>query len=278
MGREHASRMSCSTLVRMARPLCIVLLAACGHVDFANHGPDASVGHNEDGGPDASVGHDEDGDGVADALDNCAGLANADQADSDGDGIGDACDPAPFMAGETSLRFSSFETVDPAYGLGSEMRYVSDAVHVDANGNQQTLASGLLFSNADFWYRLRIESRLPGSVHKVAIEIGQGSAQYYYVELYEDASGAVANVERFDGSKYGAVASLPLAGPIHTGEMVLHLQTRTSPRTFTFDASWAGEPYHVTAGTTGFSSGVNYSLTLENFSADIESVMVIGMR
>jgi hypothetical protein len=262
----------------MAPPLCIVLLAACGRVDFAGQGPDASVGHHEDGASDASVGHDEDGDGVADAFDNCPGLANADQVDSDGDGIGDACDPAPFMTGETSLRFSSFETADPAYGLGSEMRYVSDAVHVDASSNQQTLVSGLLFGNADFWYRLRIESRLSGSPHKLAIEIGQSSAQYYYVELYEDASGAVANVEHYDGGNYAAVTSFPLAGPIHTGEMVLHLQTRTAPRTFTFDASWAGEPYHVTADTTGFSSGVNYSLTLENFTADIESVMVISTR
>ncbi len=36
---------------------------------------------------------DEDGDGVANADDNCAELANADQADRDGDGRGDACDP-----------------------------------------------------------------------------------------------------------------------------------------------------------------------------------------
>ena len=33
-----------------------------------------------------------DGDGDGDACDNCATLANADQADGDGDGDGDACD------------------------------------------------------------------------------------------------------------------------------------------------------------------------------------------
>jgi hypothetical protein len=265
-----------SLLVKMARPLCIVVLAACGRVEFGDHGPDASGGHAEDAGSAASVGHDEDGDGIADAFDNCPGLANADQANRDGDGVGDACDPAPLVAGETLLRFSSFEMVDAAYGLGSNMRYASDAVHVGASSKQQTLASGLSFGDADFWYRLRIESRLSGSPHKVAVEVGESGAPYYYVELYEDASGAVANIEHYDGKNYGAVRSLPLAGSIHTGELVLHLQTRTSPRTFTFDASWDGEPYHVTADTTGFSSGVNYSLTLENFTADIESVMVIG--
>jgi hypothetical protein len=35
---------------------------------------------------------DSDGDGIADAVDNCPQVANANQADSDGDGTGDACD------------------------------------------------------------------------------------------------------------------------------------------------------------------------------------------
>jgi Ca2+-binding RTX toxin-like protein len=36
---------------------------------------------------------DSDGDGVADVVDNCPLVANADQADLDADGVGDVCDP-----------------------------------------------------------------------------------------------------------------------------------------------------------------------------------------
>lgn len=39
-----------------------------------------------------SVFVDEDSDGAEDSLDNCVGLANADQTDTDGDDVGDACD------------------------------------------------------------------------------------------------------------------------------------------------------------------------------------------
>jgi hypothetical protein len=44
------------------------------------------------------VGPDADGDRVADAVDNCRFVYNADQADRDGDGVGDACDNCPQLA------------------------------------------------------------------------------------------------------------------------------------------------------------------------------------
>ena len=42
---------------------------------------------------------DGDGDGVADDVDNCPGVANADQADADRDGVGDLCDRNAFPPG-----------------------------------------------------------------------------------------------------------------------------------------------------------------------------------
>jgi len=45
---------------------------------------------------------DSDGDGVADCIDNCPSVANADQADSDSDGVGDACDGCPSDPNKTA--------------------------------------------------------------------------------------------------------------------------------------------------------------------------------
>ncbi len=55
---------------------------------------------------------DEDGDGVANAVDNCPLLPNADQADRDNDGAGDLCDPDQALPAlveqpEDSVRFSN---------------------------------------------------------------------------------------------------------------------------------------------------------------------------
>ncbi len=46
---------------------------------------------------------DADNDGVADGRDNCAEVANADQADADGDHVGDACDACGETAGISDL-------------------------------------------------------------------------------------------------------------------------------------------------------------------------------
>jgi len=80
---------------------------------------------------------DTDQDGIANGIDNCPNVANADQAnedgdkfgdacdpcpieandaptDSDGDGVGDACDPHPNVAGDKIVLFESFHSGIPA--------------------------------------------------------------------------------------------------------------------------------------------------------------------
>jgi len=60
------------------------------YYDFTNR--DLKVVHCYD--PDGCGGQDQDLDGITHSQDNCAAIANADQADDDADGVGNACDPA----------------------------------------------------------------------------------------------------------------------------------------------------------------------------------------
>ncbi len=61
--------------------------------------------------------HDEDGDGVLDATDSCALVANPDQADTDHNGVGDACDRAVAVQVSPGLRLSLEATVRDGSGL-----------------------------------------------------------------------------------------------------------------------------------------------------------------
>jgi hypothetical protein len=53
--------------------------------------------NNSNSIPDECEGIDTDGDLVADGVDNCPSIANANQADTDGDGIGNACDNCDYV-------------------------------------------------------------------------------------------------------------------------------------------------------------------------------------
>ncbi len=84
--------------------LAVVVLAACGG----------------DGGalPDAADPNDVDGDGIANAVDNCAGATNPDQHDEDGDAIGDACDNCPTVANPTQADTSELAVQAFEDGIG----------------------------------------------------------------------------------------------------------------------------------------------------------------
>ncbi len=61
-------------------------------VEYSAMSPSGEVLNTSSDCVQISMPADADGDGIADALDNCPNVANADQLDDDGDGIGTACD------------------------------------------------------------------------------------------------------------------------------------------------------------------------------------------
>jgi len=61
-------------------------------VEYSAMSPSGEVLNSSSDCVQISMPADADGDGIADALDNCPNVANADQLDADGDGIGTACD------------------------------------------------------------------------------------------------------------------------------------------------------------------------------------------
>lgn len=80
----------------MPRPLLwVVLLGSCNQVyglDETTIRPPSDAAPPPDAPP-----PDADGDGLRDDLDNCPGVANADQGDGDGDSFGDVCDFCPVL-------------------------------------------------------------------------------------------------------------------------------------------------------------------------------------
>ena len=78
---------------------------------------------------DAAASADIDADGIAEAADNCPGLANGDQADFDSDGTGDACDPCVHFAPDAAGTGCDFTWGDIAPRAAPDGRVdVADAV------------------------------------------------------------------------------------------------------------------------------------------------------
>ncbi len=79
----------------------ITWLCACSFRAVPQVAGDGSTGTDGDAHSGGGI-NDSDGDGLADDIDNCVSVANADQHDEDGDQVGDACDPCPQIANATT--------------------------------------------------------------------------------------------------------------------------------------------------------------------------------
>ncbi len=86
---------------------------------------------------------DFDGDGVADAIDNCPSVPNADQADADGDGLGDVCDLCPHLASADNHDEDHDGFGDPCDVCPGQSDYQSDS---DGDGVGDACAPSLTTS------------------------------------------------------------------------------------------------------------------------------------
>ena len=94
----------------------ICFLVACGGGGGGSSAPEPVVTDTDGDGVadasdafpnDASETSDSDSDGVGDNADNCAALANENQADADANGQGDACDAMPEVYSYTNSVFTA---------------------------------------------------------------------------------------------------------------------------------------------------------------------------
>ncbi|MDC3959055.1 thrombospondin type 3 repeat-containing protein [Polyangium jinanense] len=85
-----------------------------------------------DGDPSNGCNEDLDGDGVPGAFDNCADVANPDQADQDGDGEGDACDADPDGDGIPTGMGDNCPTTPNPDQADSDMDTLGDACDRDS--------------------------------------------------------------------------------------------------------------------------------------------------
>ena len=86
--------------------------------------------------------HNEDGDTYGDACDPCPPFPHAIEVDSDGDGVGDGCDPRPSTSGDRIYLFESFKAGVPN-GAGWDpfgaWTNVGDAIRVAVNAGHANI-------------------------------------------------------------------------------------------------------------------------------------------
>lgn len=211
----------------------VVVLAACGRIDFGSATDAASVGRCA-----APVGHDEDGDGVDDACDGCPHIPDPEQLDSDGDGVDDLCDPNPTTPTESIAMFDPFTSLRATWVLAGAMpTIVGDSAVIDALATDSVLELDGVPATDYYEFGGAVGAVQEPGV-KVEIYVKGTQAGYYYCELY-DHGGATINFDlayTLDGATYNTGPITSLQAPLANGSFVISLDHR--PPTVTCGTRW----------------------------------------
>lgn len=152
---------------------------------------------------------DTDGDGVPDAQDNCARVANPDQRDTDGDGIGDECDPTP---GSTAGKVTGGGTLDtperPNFGF-----------NVDAKGGSVRGNVNVVDRNGVHFKSTSVTSLVVAGTKAIARGTGVVGNVAVTFRLEADDLGEPGTSDRFDlqlSNGYG------VSGVLSGGNIQIH--------------------------------------------------------
>lgn len=128
---------------------------------FFPYGPWLSMPENARTEADLRLFQDSDGDSIADAADNCPGIANSGQLDGDMDGTGDACDNCPLVANSTQADFDSDALGDACDSCPTIANMGTDP---DGDGVDQACDTCLNQSNRVFAGPFTNRSRISGQL------------------------------------------------------------------------------------------------------------------
>ena len=208
---------------------CLVMLAACGRVNFDLADPcPVQV-------------HDEDGDGVDDTCDVCPHVGD-NQRDTDGDGVGDACDPTP-QPTEQLVFFDPFTAERSEWMFVGPYWFANDVLHVPG-ASGVTVQQRLVAPPGHDLYELAGEVGTAGVLDRqLAIElVGNVVTENLYCEIYEASDRTYASITYYDGT-FHPRGSQTLQSPLSNG--TARMRFRVTPSLATCDVEWAGQAAQI---------------------------------
>lgn len=164
--------------------------------------------------------NDVDGDGVANSVDNCPQLANADQHDEDqdfvgdpcdncphvpnmtqtnvmdNDSVGDVCDPNPTMGGDAIAKFIAFNgtaagtTTEGVWSQGGDM-YIHGT-----NTDSALIVTGGPWTTPTIDIGAQVVSNVAAGPVWIAAVIGEGAGPYAWCGYEDEANGTSTDFHR----------------------------------------------------------------------------------